>query len=479
MIVSLTYPQRLAGKGEEMKRLAIDYLIAWKDSSRRKPLIIRGARQVGKSYLAEEFAAQHLENLVEINFETSNVGNLFSNKSPEKIVPRLELQTGSKIVPGKTLLFLDEIQAAPEVFACMRYFHEQMPSLHIIAAGSLLEFVLDDHNFSMPVGRIEYLHMGPMTYEEYLMASGRSHLSEFLGQYSVGMDIPVPIHGQFLEALREFLVIGGMPEAIQAFIDTGSFLECDKAKQLILSTYTDDFSKYGRRVNAQRLQKVFERLPRLVCGKFKHSHVDRDAQARDIGKALRLLCLARIAYKVHQSGCNGVPLGAERDDRNFKTLFLDVGLLSRACGLSLLEFQDANDVMLVNSGTVCEQFIGQHLLYSGQFFEEPELHYWCREKRQSAAEVDYVVSVGPQVIPVEVKAGKSGRLKSLHAFLKGKKRSLGLRLNTDLPSYLTTKANLPTGESLEYRLLSLPLYLVGQARRLCRECIESPPVKPL
>ena len=450
-----------------MKRLAMNYLASWKDSPRRKPLVIRGARQVGKSYLAEQLAAHHLGSLVEVNFErTPEAGALFADKTPERILSRLELHSGCKITPGQTLLFLDEIQAAPEVFACLRYFHERMPSLHVMAAGSLLEFVLSDHTFSMPVGRIEYLHLGPVTYEEYLAASGRAHLAEFLEQYAVGDELPLPVHGQFMDALREYLVVGGMPEAVQAFVDSSSFLECDKVKQAILSTYRDDFSKYGDRVNVQRLQQVFQRLPQLVGAKFKHSHVDREAQARDIGKGLRLLCLARVAYKVHHSSANGVPLAAEIDARKFKALFLDVGLLCRACGLSLLEFEKADDIMLVNSGAVCEQFIGQHLLYSRQFFEEPELYYWSREKRQSSAEVDYVVSLGNQIVPIEVKAGTTGRLKSLHAFMLEKHRSFGLRFNTNVPSLLETAARLPNGEQLDYRLLSLPLYMVGQARRL-------------
>ena len=453
-----------------MNRSAMDYLVAWKDSKPRKPLVLRGARQVGKSYLVRAFASRYMYNLVEINFEeTPTVLNLFTDKSPEKIVPRLELQMGAKIVPGKTLLFLDEVQAVPEVFACLRFFYELLPSLHVIAAGSLLEFILQDHDFSMPVGRIEYLHLGPMTYEEYLAASEKSHLSELLQQYTVGDDVPLPIHNQFMGSLREFLVIGGMPEAIHTFIETKSFIECDKVRQSILSTYTHDFSKYGSRVNTRRLQRVFQRLPRLVGGKFKHSQVNRDEQARDIGNALHLLCLARIAYKVHHSSCNGVPLGAEVDERKFKALFLDVGLLSKACGLSLLEFENADDIMLVNSGAVCEQFIGQHLLYSGHFFEEPELYYWSREKRQSAAEIDYVISLGPEIIPIEVKAGKSGRLKSLHVFLKEKGRAFSLRFNTDIPSILNTRAVLTTGESMPYCLLSLPLYMVGQTRRLCSE----------
>ncbi len=455
-----------------MRRLAMDYLVSWKNNPRRKPLVLRGARQVGKSYLARKFAELHMGGIVEINFEKApESGDLFTDKSPAKILARLETLTGIKIIPGETLLFLDEIQAAPDVFASLRYFYEFIPSLHIIAAGSLLEFVLRDHEFSMPVGRIEYLHLGPLTYEEYLAGSSRAHLTEFLGQYEVGNELPLPVHEQFMGAFREYLAIGGMPEAIQSFVDSSSFLESDKVKQSILSTYQDDFSKYGTRANVQRLRRVFQKLPMLVGSKFMYSHIGNDMLARDIGEALRMLCLARVAYKVSHSSCNGVPLSAETDEKKFKVLFLDVGLLCRACGLSLLEFEKAQDIMLVNSGAVCEQFIGQHLLYSKQFFEEPELHYWSREKRQSSAEVDYILSQGNQIIPVEVKAGKTGRLKSLHVFLKGKKCRFGIRFNSDLPSLLDTSAVLPTEESIDYRLLSLPLYMVGQVRRLIKRSI--------
>lgn len=452
-----------------MNRHALHYLKDWRHNPRRKPLVMRGARQVGKSCLARMLANQEFENLLEINFEeTPEAGGLFSDRSPARIIPRLELLTGIRVEPGRTLLFLDEIQAAPEVLACLRFFHEKMSALHVIAAGSLLEFVLEEHEFSMPVGRIEYLHLGPAVFDEFLAATERQHLADFLNSYEIGTDIPLPVHEKLLAATREFFVVGGMPEAVQTFADTGSLLECDKVKQSILSTYVDDFSKYGRRVNTRRLQRVYRRLPHLVGGKFKHTQVDPGEQAREIGRALHLLCRARIADKVQHSDCNGIPLGAESDPRKFKILFLDVGLMNRALGLSLLDFECAPDVMLVNSGAVCEQFIGQHLWYRGNFFEEPDLYYWSREKRQSAAEIDYVISVGPQIVPIEVKAGKSGRLKSLHMFIKEKGSGFALRFNADRPSLLDTVDVLPSGDRVRYRLLSLPLYLVGQTHRLIR-----------
>lgn len=455
-----------------MNRSAINYLLSWRDSPRRKPLVMRGARQVGKSHLAASFAERYLDGAVTIDFEqTPEAAALFSDKRPEKIISRLELFAGRQIVPGRTLLFLDEIQASPEVLASLRYFYEQIPSLHVMAAGSLLEFVLREHSFSMPVGRIEYLNLGPLTFEEYLAASGRSGLAVFLTEYSLGDELPPVIHGRLMEALREFLVVGGMPEAARAFIDTGSYIECDKIKQAILSTYRDDFAKYGGRGDIPRLRQVFQKLPRLVGGKFIYSHVDREARARDIGGALNLLFLARVAGKVRRSAANDVPLAAEADDRKFKVLFLDVGLMCRACGLGLLDFE-LDDVVLVNSGAVCEQFIGQHLFHAGHLFEEPELYYWSREKRQSSAEIDYLLSMGREIIPVEVKAGKTGRLKSLHIFLEEKVRRLGLRFNAGYPSLLDDTAVLSSGQRMDYRLLSLPMYMVGQTGRLLKSCVR-------
>ena len=293
-----------------MHRYAMDYLVEWRQNSRRKPLIMRGGRQVGKSYLARKLASEHFELLTEVNFEESpNLVQLFEGHTPNEIIRNLEVHTGQRIIPGKTLLFLDEIQAAPEVLASLRYFHEKTPELHVVAAGSLLEFVLEKHDFSMPVGRIEYMHIGPATFEEFLEATGRDHLARFIQGYHTDEELPLPTHLLLLKALQEYCIVGGMPEVVQTFADTHSLLECDRIKQSILSTYSDDFNKYGKNINTRRVQRVFQRLPYLVGSKFKHCRVDRDESARDIGQALHLLCLARIATKVYHSSSNGVPLG--------------------------------------------------------------------------------------------------------------------------------------------------------------------------
>ncbi len=455
-----------------MYRFALQHLESWKDRLTRKPLVVRGARQVGKSFLVRMFAEKHFDHLLEINFEQNpDAATLFESKSPTTILSLLEARFGVALKPGKGLLFLDEIQAAPQVFAALRYFHEQMPGLHVTAAGSLLEFILEEHRFPMPVGRIEYLHLGPMQFEEFLLALDRNKLREYLCDYIPGEPVPEAIHRELLSLLRRFLIVGGLPESVWAFANTGSFQDCDVIKQSVLSTYRDDFNKYRKRVDSSRIDKVFMKVPQLVGRKFKYSQVDRQERSRELGRALSLLCLARVSYRVLHTSANGLPLGAEADARNFKVLFLDVGLLSRSCGLGFLDLEGVEDVMLVNSGAVCEQFVGQHLLYSREFYSEPELYYWMRERKSSSAEVDYVISVGQSVIPVEVKAGKTGTLRSLHMFLREKKLGFGLRFNTGRPSIINAETSLPNGADYPFTLLSLPLYMVGQARRLCRDGI--------
>ena len=452
-----------------MHRFALDYLDTWKVKPNRKPLIIRGARQVGKTYLARLFAGDHFDNLVEINFERDpGIASLFASKDPRKIVQMLELQFNVSIRPGGTLLFFDEIQATPEIFSSLRYFYEEMPELHVISAGSLLEFAMEEPAFSMPVGRIEYLYLGPMQFEEFLLAAGEENLVTFLSAFTFGDTIPEPVHGRLMELFRIFLVTGGMPESIGVYLKSKSWQECESVKHAQQATFEDDFNKYGRRFKHQRLQLLFRKIPLLVGRKFKYANVDRDERSAQLAKALDLLCQARVAYRVYHSTCSGIPLGATINEKKFKILFIDVGLMSTATGLNLLDYERAGDIMMVNAGAVCEQFVGQHLLFSQHLYREPEVHYWIREKKGSSAEVDYVISEGTAIVPVEIKAGKGGTLKSLHLFLRERRRPLGVRFNADIPSVLDLDTALSDGHNIPYRLLSLPLYLVGQVRRLVR-----------
>lgn len=455
-----------------MYRFAMKFLEDWKDQSDRKPLVIRGARQVGKSSLARMFGDSCFDSIVEVNFEEDlKAAGYFRTNSPSKTIGLLEADQSTEIKPGKTLLFLDEIQAAPEVLASLRYFYEQMPELHIVAAGSLLDFVLEDHSFSMPVGRIEYLHLGPMTFEEYLLAAGKEKRLDALRNFTVTDESFSLLHSAFIEDFRDYCVIGGMPAAVKAYIESGSYLATERIQEGILATYRDDFSKYGKKVNHSRLQKVFSRLPLLVGQKIKYTNLDRQEQSRELAKAIDMLELARIIRRILHSDANGIPLGAEVNERYFKILFLDVGLLCRSCGLSMADIHNSGDIMLINSGAVCEQFIGQHLLYAKKFYEDPQLYCWMRQKRNTSAEVDFLFQMGINIVPVEVKAGKTGRLKSLHVFIGEKKRNFAIRFNADVPSLLDMQTSVAGKPTCNFRLLSLPLYLVGQTQRLCSEMI--------
>jgi uncharacterized protein len=451
-----------------LKRSALTYLEKWKDKKKRKPLVVRGARQVGKSCLVRLFSEETGLELLEINLELhDDYVACFTSKDPHQIITLLELKASLKIRPGKTLLFLDEIQAAPEILASLRYFYELLPELHVIAAGSLLEFVLEEHTFSMPVGRIEYLHLGPMSFKEFLDGIGREQLRNFIEQFQLQDQFPTVIHKELIKVLRLYFAIGGMPEAIQTYQDTGSMLEVDAVKQSILLTYRDDFSKYGRRVKHTRLQKVFQKLPMQVGRKLKYVNLDRNEKSSDLKKTLHLLDLARVYYPVFHTAANGVPLRAESNEKMQKPLFLDVGLLTAASGMSYADIATVDEVKLINTGSICEQFIGQHLLYARLFYEEPELFYWCREKRQASSEIDYVLAFGGKIFPVEVKAGKTGTLKSLQIFIKEKGLDFGVRFNADLPAIHDADFSLP-GTVGTFTLLSLPLYMVEELPRIIR-----------
>ena len=456
-----------------LNRTEIKYLHDWSLQNPHKPVVIRGARQVGKSTLVREFARSARFSLVELNFERNpELREAFAFRDPSRILATVALLTGQTVGAGTSLLFLDEIQSAPEALSALRYFHEELPELHVVAAGSLMEFALADTRFSMPVGRVEYLHLGPMEFEDFMGAMGQPELASHLQEFSLSdLDehaIPRPLHDKYLDLLRQYCVVGGLPEAVSAYVQTRDFARVSRVQQSVVATYRDDFNKYSHGSRQGRIQMVFDRLPAMVGRKFKYAQVSRDHRAAELADALRHLCMARVASRVRHTAANGLPLAAEADERRFKCLCMDVGLMCAALHLNVLDL-GKQDLTLVNQGAVAEQFIGQHLLYGGARYEAPELHYWAREARNAAAEVDYLVAPAREIVPVEIKAGTTGSLRSLHQFLKEKRRDFAIRFNADVPSLLRDSKGLPDGTRIDYRLLSLPLYMVGQAPRLVVE----------
>jgi uncharacterized protein len=458
-----------------MYRKALHGLRLWKDRPSRKPLIIRGARQVGKTWLVRKFADQ-FDNLVEINFDKNpEKSQLFAAGDMSRCLELLQIDCGSEIIPGKTLLFLDEIQSAPELLPLLRYFYEEQAGLHVIAAGSLLEFLLADHDFSMPVGRIEYMHLGPMDLEEFLLALGHERMTTFLNDYSLNDTIPESIHLSLLNFLKLFWIVGGMPAAVQWYSNSGQLAEAIREHAAILQTYEDDFSKYRKRIYPERLRKVFRRIPALIGNKLKYVQLDPDERSRELSETLQLLEMARVIYRVRHSAGNGVPLGAEAKDRDFKPLFLDTGLVSTSLGLSLPGLEMADHLLMVNNGALAEQFVGQHLLYERPSYEQPQLFYWNREQKSANAEVDYLIAHEDKVVPVEVKAGKTGTLKSLLVFVAEKKPPVALRFNAMPPTSSRQETRITGKDKVPFLLVSLPLYLIGQTRRLVADAIQEKP----
>jgi len=458
-----------------IKRIELNYLSDWLQRKSRKPLVIRGARQVGKSTLVRQFAEHAGLTLVTFNLERNpEFQQAFTSQNPQQILQTLELLSGKRLKGAGTLIFFDEIQSAPNALACLRYLYEELPHLLIIAAGSLLEFALADMQYSMPVGRIEYLHLGHLQFEDFLFACNEQPLAEYLQQFAFTSKqrqvIPEVVHQKLLDYLKRFWIVGGMPESVAIYADTQDFSEVARIQHSIVDTYRDDFNKYAQAKQNKLVQLVFDQLPLQVGRKLKYANISHDYRSTDIANALQQLCLAKIASKVCHSSANGIPLGAEKNERLFKTLFLDIGLLSTALKLNVLNLR-RQDLTLINNGALAEQFVGQQLLYAGNAYQSPELYYWQREAKNAAAELDYVITHGQRIIPIEIKAGKTGTLKSLHQFLKEKHLAFGLRFNADQPSLLQASINMTDGGQLSYQLLSLPLYLAGQTQRIVKACL--------
>ena len=471
-----------------MIRKISEKLVEWRNREKRHPLILRGARQVGKTFLVRELG-QAFKHYLEINFEEDpRAARLFESKNPQVVCELLESRYNIPLKDGLSLLFLDELQdAEPYVLESLRYFFEKRPGLHVIAAGSLLEFLLDPderkrkrENFSMPVGRVEYMFVPPMDFEEFLLANGQEGLCDWLGAYQLGDEVPEVFHSDLLTWFKKYLVIGGMPAVVSAYLHDG-VLAAEREQQLLLSTYHDDFPKYSDRVPPERLQKVFRAVPGLVGRKFVYARVDREEKSRDLASAVRLLSLARVMTKVRHTSASGAPLGAGADETVFKPLFLDVGLCCRALGLKLTDFLMDGDEILDNRGAICEQVVGQGLLCAAAEYEEPAAYCWMRESSGSQAEVDYVTTVGAKLVPIEVKSGTTGSMKGLQFYIGEKSLDFAVRLNADKPSYLSNVHVADTrGRPCDFRFLTLPLYMVGQLTRHVRHVLmhQIPDVKP-
>lgn len=440
-----------------MKRTIAAELVNWKDSPLRVPLLLRGPRQVGKSFAVEEFGRQNFGNIAIANFEYQpELTRCFSSLDPMQIVARLETLLNQPIRAGQTLLFLDEIQACPPAITALRYFKEKLPELHVIAAGSLLEFLLREADLAFPVGRVQFMYLRPLSFVEFLDAMGEERLIDVVRSVTLHQPCDDVVHGRALSFVRHYFFTGGMPAVVEAFRARRSYRDAQQVQAGLLQTYRSDFGKYARRrKELTNLQRMFERAPALVGEHFKFAKVDPEIRSRDLRVALDQLNWAGLVHVIHATAASGLPLEAQAKDSIFKLLWLDIGLLQQALQIDPRDLLE-KDFLQINAGALAEQFVGQEILANAGCYDDRRLHFWERDKKSSGAKVDYVVSARGQVIGLEVKAGSTGRLRSLQQFMTEKKTPIGVRVSQQ-------------ALGLQRGVLSLPFYLMSELERLLDE----------
>jgi predicted AAA+ superfamily ATPase len=441
-----------------MKRLIDWHLKTWKNEKKRKPLLLKGARQIGKTYSVRQLGKQ-FETFVEINFElTPEAKTLFEKDlDPKRILWELGLLSKTTITPGKTLLFLDEIQTAPQAILALRYFYELMPDLHVIAAGSLLDFTVE--KIGMPVGRISTLYVYPLSFMEFLAATQNA---PFIDAILKQKPLSKILHENLLDLVGQYLAIGGMPEVVQAWVETKDPRACYEKQKDLIETYSQDFPKYAKRHQIPYLEILFNQIHHFIGKQFKYSSIHGEYKKRELAPCLSLLRSANVVHQITHTAGNGLPLGAEVNLERFKLISLDVGLSQALLGLDLAAWFLNPDKDFINRGAVAEAFVGQELLAYASPRSKTELYFWKRETTGALAEVDYLYDFQNTVLPIEVKSGHGSTLRSMHQFLEEHKSSeVGIRFWSE--NYLTSE-----------KIISKPLYAVATlAHPDQKEALES------
>jgi len=435
-----------------MKRVYEQELKNWHDSIDRKPLIIRGARQVGKSTLVRLFAENWGLDLIEINLEKKQFQSLKTDSFDiQEWIIEIE-SIAKKAVNQKTLIFIDEIQAQVKALSMLRYFYEERPNIAVISAGSLLEISLHNEEVSFPVGRISFMWVGPMTFGEYLMAVGFNDLYQRILENNL-----LHFHHQMLlDELKKYYFIGGMPKAIKTYLEAKSFIKVREIQEEILQTYQEDFPKYGKRINTDRLRSIFKQLAYHLGKKLIYQHLDRESKSIEVKKCIELFIKANIIVPVYHSDASGLPLKSQIDSNVFKIYFLDIGLVNCLHEFSWDGFNKVFEDTFSTKGFLAEQFVAQHMAYHLNRMAPPELMYWLRDKNINKAEVDFLSSAKGEIFPIEVKSQSGGKLKSLKIFGEEKNCLKAFKLSKEW--FGSEKLKIADGRELEVE--SWPLYAV-------------------
>ena len=432
-----------------MYRIAIEKLLKWKQSKRRKPLIIEGARQVGKTWLMKEFGRQAYEDTVYINFDSnSRMAELFaSDLDTERLIMGLELYAGRKIDPEKSLLIFDEVQEVPRALTALKYFYENAPQYNIVCAGSLLGIALHQGT-SFPVGKVDFLKLYPLSFNEFLRAIGEERFAELLDKRDFQMI--TSFRQTYIDALKQYYFVGGMPEAVQSFAENKDFNEVREIQRRILAAYEQDFSKHVPNEIVPRLRMLWNSIPSQLAKenkKFIYGLVREGARAKEYETAIMWLCDCGLVHKVSRVNTAGIPLRAYEDLKAFKLFLVDVGLLGCMAGLRQRTLLDGNALFVEFKGALTEQYVCQQL----KTIENLDVYYYTNDR--GSCEVDFVVDTGERIVPVEVKAEINLKAKSLKTYRE--KFSPEVAVRTSMADY-----------KKEDWLVNLPLYAIDQIARI-------------
>lgn len=427
----------------------MEKLLKWKQSKRRKPLIIEGARQVGKTWLMKEFGRLSYADTIYINFDSnSRMAELFaSDLDTDRLIMGLELYAGHKIDADNSLLIFDEVQEVPRALASLKYFCENAPQYHIVCAGSLLGIALHQGT-SFPVGKVDFLKLYPLSFKEFLMATGNERFAELLDQ----QDYPMitAFKQTYIDALKYYYYVGGMPEAVQSFAENKDFNEVRDIQKRILTAYEQDFSKHAPNEIVPRLRMLWNSIPSQLAKenkKFIYGLVREGARAKDYETALMWLCDCGLVHKVSRVNAANLPLRAYEDLKAFKLFVVDVGLLSCMSGLRQKTLLEGNDLFVEFKGALTEQYVCQQL----KTIDDLNVYYYTNDR--GSCEVDFIVDTGEQIIPVEVKAEVNLRAKSLKTYQE--KFSPEVSVRTSMSDY-----------KKEDWLINLPLYAIAQITKI-------------
>lgn len=428
-----------------MYRIAIEKLLKWKQNKRRKPLIIEGARQVGKTWLMKEFGRQEYKDTIYINFDSnSRMAELFaSDLDTERLIMGLEIYVGRKINPDNVLLIFDEVQEVPRALASLKYFYENAPEYHIVCAGSLLGIALHQGT-SFPVGKVDFLKLYPLSFKEFLMANDKERFAELLDRQDFQMI--TSFKQIYIDALKQYYFVGGMPEAVQSFSENKDFNEVREIQKRILLAYEQDFSKHAPNEIVPRLRMLWNSIPAQLAKenkKFIYGLVREGARAKEYETAIMWLCDCGLVHKVSRVNAAGIPLRAYEDLKAFKLFVLDVGLFGCMAGLRQHTLLDGNDLFVEFKGALTEQYVCQQL----KNIEDLDIYYYTNDR--GSCEVDFVVDTGEKIVPVEVKAEVNLKAKSLKTYREKFLPEISVR---------TSMADFKKEEWL----VNLPLYAVDQ-----------------